>query len=84
MDLLARRLGPGAAAEFAVAHVDSPDAAAWFKAEIEKHFAPAGEVFTLDASPALALHTGFGTVAVAWIEPASPGDAPPSAAGGRG
>ncbi len=79
MDLLARRLGPGTAAEFAVAHVDSPDAAAWFKAEIEKHFAPAGEVFTLDASPALALHTGFGTVAVAWIAPASPGDAPPAA-----
>ncbi|MCF7915885.1 MAG: DegV family EDD domain-containing protein [Spirochaetaceae bacterium] len=68
--MLQRRLGTDAAADFAVAHVDNPSTANWFKEQIERYFKPPREVFILDASPALALHTGFGTSAVAYIDPA--------------
>ncbi|MFO7729282.1 MAG: DegV family protein [Spirochaetia bacterium] len=67
--LLQRRLGKGAAGDFAIAHVENPGTAIWFKEQIERYFKPPREVFILDASPALALHTGFGTSAVAYIAP---------------
>lgn len=73
--MLRERLGDGARTDFAAAHVDSPDTAAWFKTEIERYFKPDREVYFLDASPALALHTGFGTAAVAYLEPPPAGDA---------
>lgn len=67
--MLQRRLGNEAAGDFAIAHVDNPGTAFWFKKQIERHFKPSRDVFILDASPALALHTGFGTSAVAYIAP---------------
>lgn len=69
ISILQRSIGRAAETDFAVAHVDSADTARWFKQRIEDNFLPAREVFVLDASPALALHTGFGTAAVAYIEP---------------
>lgn len=54
--------------------MDSPKLAEWFKSEIEKHFIPLREIFMLDASPALATHTGFGSSVVAYIAPAPAGE----------
>jgi DegV family protein with EDD domain len=68
--MLQRRLGNEVSDDFAIAHVDNPGTALWFKEQIEQFFKPSREVFILDASPALALHTGFGTSAVAYIAPA--------------
>ena len=67
--MLRSRLGDGAETDFAIGHVDATDIAGWFREQIERYFRPQREVFMLDASPALATHTGFGTVAVAYIEP---------------
>ena len=69
--MLQRSLGKEAAGDFAIAHVDNPGTAFWFKEHIERYFKPSRDVFILDASPALALHTGFGTSAVAYIAPAA-------------
>jgi hypothetical protein len=69
ISLLRRQLGPGGRSDFAIGHVDSYIAAQWFRERIRALFSPQGEVFILDASPALATHTGFGTVAVAYLEP---------------
>jgi len=67
--LLRKHLGDGAESDFAIGHVDAAEIAGWFKGQIEHHFQPAREVFVQDASPALATHTGFGTIAVAYLEP---------------
>ena len=69
ISMLQQKIGYGAQTDFAVAHVDAAATGEWFKQQIEMQFAPQREVFVLDASPALALHTGFGTAAVAYIEP---------------
>ncbi len=69
ISLLRSRLGDGTETDFAIGHVDAPDTAAWFREQILRHFRPVREVFMQHASPALATHTGFGTVAVAYIGP---------------
>lgn len=69
ISMIKQTIGDGAQADFAIAHVDSLATGEWFKQRIEDEFEPQREVFVLDASPALALHTGFGTAAVAYIEP---------------
>lgn len=55
--------------DFAIAHVDNPEAAHRFEHDIRRAFTPGHEVFVEDATPVLAAHTGAGTVAVAYIEP---------------
>lgn len=67
--MLRARLGDGAQADFAIGHVDAADTAVWFRDQIRRYFTPQREVFMQHASPALATHTGFGTVAVAYINP---------------
>ncbi|HZK19435.1 MAG TPA: DegV family protein [Treponemataceae bacterium] len=74
MSLMQNQLEEGTQSDFAIAHVDSPKLAEWFKSEIEKHFIPLREIFMLDASPALATHTGFGSSVVAYIAPAPAGE----------
>lgn len=67
--LMQRSIARDKETDFAVAHVDSADTGRWFQHRIEAEFLPVRDTFVLDASPALALHTGFGTAAVAYIEP---------------
>jgi hypothetical protein len=67
--LLREALPDGAESDFAIGHVDASDTARWFSRQIERYFRPAREIFITDASPALATHTGFGTVAVAYLLP---------------
>ncbi len=69
LSMIRADIGGAAKSDFAIAHVDSVADAKWFKERIEAEFEPQREVFVLDASPALALHTGFGTAAVAYIKP---------------
>lgn len=67
--LIREALPDGATSDFAVGHVDAANTARWFRRQIEHYFKPAREIFITDASPALATHTGFGTVAVAYLLP---------------
>ncbi len=69
VQILRSRLGEGTTTDFAIAHVDSLETAEWFKDRIGYYFQSERDIFILDASPALATHTGFGTVAVAYFEP---------------
>lgn len=55
--------------DFAIAHVNNPEGAQWFEREIRSGFSVERPIFIQDATPVLAAHTGFGTVAVAWIDP---------------
>jgi len=73
ISMIRSSLGEGGKSDFAVAHVDNREIAEWFRARIEEHFNPARNIFILDASPALATHTGFGTAAVAYFEPSGEG-----------
>ncbi len=68
ISMLQKKLNNTGAVDFAIAHVDNPDTALLLKEKIEEYFEPDRDVFVVDASPALALHTGFGTTAVAYIE----------------
>jgi DegV family protein with EDD domain len=70
INLLQNQLKEGTRTDFAISHVDSPKLAEWFKLQIEKHFIPVREIFMLDAAPALATHTGFGSAVVAYLAPA--------------
>lgn len=70
VELMRTRLDENVETDFAIGHVQARDTAEWFRSQIEQYFRPAREVFVQDASPALATHTGFGTIAVAYIEPA--------------
>ncbi|MFW6387817.1 MAG: DegV family protein [bacterium] len=70
IELVRTRLGDGVETDFAIGHVQARDTAEWFRGQIERYFRPARDVFVQDASPALATHTGFGTIALAYIEPA--------------
>lgn len=72
--LMQDKLAEGTKTDFAIAHVDSPDLAEWYKAKIEEHFSSAREIFMLDAAPALATHTGFGSSIVAYLAPAPAGE----------
>ena len=49
---------------FSIVHVLSPKVAGWYKEEILKLFNK-NDVFIMDASPALGLHTGIGSAAIA-------------------
>ena len=75
--MMISRLGEGAKTDFAVAHVNNPGIAEWFRTQLKKHFRSDRDIFILDASPALATHTGFGSAAVAYFEPE--GDFSPAA-----
>ncbi len=55
--------------DFAVAHVNSADTAEDIRRRLEERLLLRHEPFVLDAAPVLATHTGFGTVAIAYIEP---------------
>ncbi len=68
ISLLRSRLGDGAVTDFAIAHVDDLKTAEWFREELLRYFRTEREIFIRDASPALATHTGFGTLAVAYID----------------
>jgi len=73
IEMIRSRLGEGGKSDFAVAHVDNREIAVWFRKRIEEHFSTDRDIFILDASPALATHTGFGTAAVAYFEPPAAG-----------
>ncbi|MFP4484928.1 MAG: DegV family protein [Spirochaetaceae bacterium] len=62
-------LPPDRPADFAVAHVNSPETAQAIRKRLEERLRLRHEPFVLDAAPVLATHTGFGTVAIAYIEP---------------
>lgn len=69
LSMIRRDVGEGEKSDFAIAHVDSVSLGAWFRERIMEEFETQREVFVQDASPALALHTGFGTAAVAYFKP---------------
>ncbi len=55
---------------FSVAHVLALDLALWYKEQILDHF-PGREVLTVEATPALGVHTGIGSAGIAVLgEPA--------------
>lgn len=56
---------------FSVGHVLALDLALWYKEQILRHF-PGAEVLTVEATPALGVHTGIGSAAIAVLgEPAN-------------
>lgn len=63
-----REVDPRTPVDFAVTHVNNETDAHALKRELERRFTPRGEIFVLDAAPVLASHTGFGTVAVAYLD----------------
>lgn len=69
MELLDERLNKSVATDFSIAHVNSMENARWFQEQLENNFTLNSDIFIRDASPVLAAHTGFDTVAVAYIEP---------------
>jgi len=69
ISLLGKRLPPDRPVPFAIAHVDNAEDAAWMEQQIRSRFTVGNNLFASDAAPVLATHTGFGTVAVAYIEP---------------
>jgi len=64
-----RKLPSNAPADFAIAHVRNRETAEHIRERLSEHVRPRAEAFVLDAAPVLATHTGFGTVAIAYIAP---------------
>ena len=69
MEMLHDALDPDVPTDFAITHVDAPDNAQWFTEQVEDQFTLDHDIFTMDATPVLAAHAGFGAVAVAFIRP---------------
>ncbi|HDQ15073.1 MAG TPA: DegV family EDD domain-containing protein [Sediminispirochaeta sp.] len=67
ISLIRSQIGDHGTTDFAIAHVDDLETVEWFLRELLQRFQPEREIFIRDASPALATHTGFGTVAVAYF-----------------
>jgi hypothetical protein len=57
--------------DFAVAHVNNAETAERIRERLDAEVVARRAPFVLDAAPVLATHTGFGTVAIAYIEPDS-------------
>jgi fatty acid-binding protein DegV len=55
--------------EFAIAHANAYEHAAWFKERIMKTFTLATEPFIVEATTVLAAHIGEGAVGVSYILP---------------
>jgi hypothetical protein len=74
LTLLQRRAERGS--DVAIGHVDAAATARRLRERIETLLQPTREIFINDASPALATHTGFGTLAVAYFAPAERDESP--------
>ena len=57
--------------DFAIAHVHNKETAEQIRERLDAGVLARRAPFVLDAAPVLATHTGFGTVAIAYIEPES-------------
>jgi fatty acid-binding protein DegV len=57
--------------DFAIAHVNNAETAEQIRERLDAGVVARRAPFVLDAAPVLATHTGFGTVAIAYIEPES-------------
>jgi len=73
ISMMRKELGEGTESDFAIAHVDNRELGEWLKNEITRLFRTEREIFIVDASPALATHTGFGSAAVAYFAPSPTG-----------
>ena len=69
LQILREEIDPRLPAEFAIAHANAYDDAAWFKAMLEENFTLAREPFIVEATSVLAVHIGEGAVGVASLLP---------------
>lgn len=69
LEILHEELDDSVPTDFAVTHVDAAENARWFADRIREEFTTDHDIFSMDATPVLAAHAGFGAVAVAFITP---------------